>query len=164
MNELKSMTTGQKLIAKDPYIIREDGKPRFTIGKEYIAEPLEGFRLFKVVTNLGETYHFGYHELETYFKDASQPEPMPAPSFGTWYSIETAPKDGTEILVLDYAGNQSVAKWVDGKDVEDRSTAGNMKYWQGVCCGWNVWTGRDELYFECEKITHWTPLPELPKE
>lgn len=158
------MHIGQKLIAKDPYIIREDGKPRFTVGKEYIAEPLEGFRLFKVVTNLGETYHFGYNELETYFKHASQPEPMPAPSFGAWQPIETAPKDGTEILVLDYKGRVSVAVWVTAKIELDRSTAGNMEYWQGVCCGWKAWTGRNELNFECEKITHWTPLPELPKE
>lgn len=149
------MTPGQKLIAK-----RSSDSPKLTANKQYQVVTVMGevgmADRFYIIDDEGQYCDFFEGEKDSILHIS--------PSFGTWYPIESAPKDGTEILVLDYAGNQSVAKWVDGKDVEDRSTAGNMKYWQGVCCGWNVWTGRDELYFECEKITHWTPLPELPKE
>lgn len=151
------MAPGQKLIAKDPYIIREDGKPRFTVGKEYIAEPLEGFRLFKVVTNLGETYHFGYNELETYFKDASQPEPTPAPSLGTWYPIESAPKDGTVFIGLEDDEVYKM-KWVTGIPPVDscfRLSDGNIHKI-------HIWGG--EFEYKYPNPTHWTPLPELPKE
>lgn len=141
------MAPGQKLIAKDPYIIREDGKPSFTVGKEYIAEPLEGFRLFKVVTNLGETYHFGYHELETYFKDASQPEPMPAPAFGTWHPIETAPKDGTEILLFCEDGSTSLGAF--------------RKYWVARASGVDIET--EYGTWEVANPTHYTPLPKQMK-
>jgi hypothetical protein len=54
----------------------------------------------------------------------------------SWQPIETAPRDGTVILV--YApGLFQTAAWVDG-------------YWTTACENW------------LDDVTHWMPLPEPP--
>jgi len=60
-----------------------------------------------------------------------------------WQPIETAPRDGTEILVCD-AGDQ------DGLiDI--------------VACFDGFWVMNGDLAVELGDFTHWMPLPELPK-
>lgn len=63
----------------------------------------------------------------------------------TWQPIETAPKDGTEILL--YVGimkhDYAVAHW-------------NERYWQ-------MGVHQDRFYSEFGQPTHWMPLPEAPK-
>lgn len=54
-----------------------------------------------------------------------------------WQPIETAPKDGTQILVA-FNGRRATARWDRGWSV----------------CGW--WTG------DGSSIQHWMPLPEPP--
>lgn len=77
-------------------------------------------------------------------------------AFG-WMSIDTAPKDGRDIWVVDAFGRTSTARW-QGK-VNDKTTLGNSNnYWQGVCCGWNAWCGHEEVNVELEKLTHWMPV------
>lgn len=63
----------------------------------------------------------------------------------TWQPIETAPKDGTEILTYRKAGCQAVAAWFSQAD----TYAGHP--------GWCVTDGMGLL-----DITHWMPLPSPP--
>jgi len=59
-----------------------------------------------------------------------------------WQPIETAPKDGFDILLCDAATNtQVVAAWVDNG-------------------GWN-WCS-DGTRYHMEAFTHWMPLPDAP--
>lgn len=76
-----------------------------------------------------------------------------SPQFGKWLPIESAPKDGTEILVwwprvlfYVHSGMATVA-W------------GEAEYWELVHCGEMATSAR--LGGE---PTLWTPLPEAPKE
>lgn len=55
-----------------------------------------------------------------------------------WQPIETAPKDGTEILTYRGAGLMAVAAFVDG-------------YWC-IADGCDI-----------TSVTHWMPLPDPPK-
>lgn len=57
-----------------------------------------------------------------------------------WQPIETAPKDGTPILVADSGPYAFVVEW-------------NNKH--------RAWLGADRSAWE---PTHWMPLPEPPKE
>ena len=59
-----------------------------------------------------------------------------------WRPIETAPKDGTEILIVDRVG-MCVAKWAE-------------------YCGWISYTD-DGWYEACVWPTHWRPLPPAPE-
>jgi len=66
---------------------------------------------------------------------------------GGWQPIETAPKDGTEIIVWwPEIGHPYITKWT-------RFINGNL-YRDGWHCG--IW--------EVERPTHWMPLPKPPKE
>src|SRR5688572_22934538 len=58
---------------------------------------------------------------------------------GAWQSIETAPKDGSEVLVSD-CGLVRVGFWDQARG--------------GV---WSKWPGRENI-----KPTHWQPLPAPP--
>lgn len=62
-----------------------------------------------------------------------------------WQPIETAPKDGTRILVWPYwsDGTPEVVKWVKMRRVPDR---------------WEVHGGT----FLNSQPTHWMPLPDPP--
>jgi len=71
-----------------------------------------------------------------------------------WQPIETAPKDGTDIIVMyiDIATQfVRIAFWLDYE-------------WDPSINGW--WTydcGEDELMAPIYAPTHWMPLPEPPK-
>jgi hypothetical protein len=58
-----------------------------------------------------------------------------------WQPIETAPKDGTEILAVRLGGGCDVVEWVDWKP------------------GW--WNG--DVAHDADFFTHWMPLPEPPR-
>lgn len=65
----------------------------------------------------------------------------------TWQPIESAPKDGTEILIA-YDGSVSIAFFHTGYD--------NWRDENGVKLDW------DPDWFD-QNVTHWMPLPEPPK-
>jgi uncharacterized protein DUF551 len=58
-----------------------------------------------------------------------------------WQPIETAPKDGRDLLLANI-GIVRLAFW-------DEARGGQ----------WSIWPGRDQFF----KPTHWMPLPEPPK-
>lgn len=63
-----------------------------------------------------------------------------------WQPIDTAPKDGSDILVVSESAEFKIIFWSED-DGED-----------GCWC--------DPLYFigeETETLTHWMPLPEPPR-
>jgi Protein of unknown function (DUF551) len=70
-----------------------------------------------------------------------------------WQLIETAPKDGTEILVVGILCGEIFGK-------KDDVTIGK--------CSWNgeEWLCTDADYYVpwYENVTHWMPLPPLPIE
>jgi len=70
-----------------------------------------------------------------------------------WQSIETAPKDGTTVIL---SGIYSVAT---GAAVHPRNEYNRVDsgYWSGG--RWQ--TGSFHIW---EKATHWMPLPEPPKD
>ena len=57
-----------------------------------------------------------------------------------WQPIETAPKDGTDILLV-YGEEITVARW-------------SFSFWN---------TDDQDRGYDEEKFTHWMPLPELPE-
>ncbi len=59
-----------------------------------------------------------------------------------WKPIETAPKDGTSILVCCEIGFMYVAHW-------------NGKLWLSDACA--------DSYFGADDATHWMPLPAPPE-
>ena len=74
----------------------------------------------------------------------------------TWQPIETAPKDGTHILVYAY-GEYSSAYYV-AKEIDDEEYCGKGMYRK-------VKIDAGYLHYETDKYpTHWMPLPEPPKE
>lgn len=69
-----------------------------------------------------------------------------------WQPIETAPRDGTEIL-LGYAGSHSCAGYWMGDPA--------LNYWNET--GW-FWTGANVITEHPDSPTHWQPLPPPPEE
>ena len=82
-----------------------------------------------------------------------------------WLPIETAPKDGTEILLFTDEGEIRNGSWVDHRP-DDYDEMGHDAGWQSNCG--SIVPGRsfgNPKYF-WEGIghpTHWMPLPEEPK-
>lgn len=91
-------------------------------------------------------------------------------TFGTWYPIESAPKDGTLIQAkIPGHGSDNIIFWMDGlRDSEDLACGGwafahedqePPDCWtDGVC--WEV----NEDGESSAKPTHWTPLPPPPQD
>lgn len=65
-----------------------------------------------------------------------------------WQPIETAPKDGTEILLSDGAC-VSIGGWLSRQDVGDECPFGTDPGWWAVAC---------------HNPTHWMPLPDPPTQ
>ena len=65
-------------------------------------------------------------------------------AMGEWQPIETAPKDGTRVLVVE-RGTVSIADWFDGNG------------WEPGACWWATDSG------SLRDVTHWMPLPEPPR-
>ena len=63
-----------------------------------------------------------------------------------WQPIETAPKDGTKIIVFDHYDGVVIARW-------------RMR-WPESGYEWIEATGEE---YENYRPTHWMPLPEPPK-
>ena len=68
-----------------------------------------------------------------------------------WQPIETAPKDGTQILVWD--GNNFNVSWYGYPSVSERYKA--FIYGEAV--------GDYNCFSEVYEPTHWMPLPEPPQ-
>ena len=73
-----------------------------------------------------------------------------------WQPIETAPKDGTEVLLFDTAFKKVVIGWYG---VDYNNSNNNEKEWlygegDDYSCGY--------YYTPCDP-THWMPLPDAPK-
>lgn len=105
-------------------------------------------------------------------EEASVPEGGMKPS--AWRPIETAPKDGTTILLFCPQGDgkpgstyrTTVGEWVDdpGGTVEYRDAEGR---WidqddRDGFTGWVSWDGG--FSEETMMPTHWLPLPEPPRD
>ena len=77
-------------------------------------------------------------------------EAPPQATEPAWRPIETAPKDGSEILLAHPDGSMVVGWWR-----EDRT--------RGKVCGWSDgWSDGDD--FAMTWPTHWMPLPAAPEE
>ena len=75
------------------------------------------------------------------------------PTPNNWRPIETAPKDGTQILGFDEWEGINVCYWIDCSEVwEQRDT----KY------GWARYYDSTEMSYVTFEPTHWQPLPEPP--
>lgn len=69
-----------------------------------------------------------------------------------WQPIETAPKDGTEILISD-GDYIAIAEW--------RDDASFKQFENGP--GWQIFDCEDPFYsWATDSATHWMPLPEPP--
>ena len=126
------MAPGQKLIAK------KDFKPHFTKGRDY--QPTAMFHdddTVSVVDDMGHEFNYPVRGMCEFF------EAPFSPSFGTWYSIESAPKDGSKLLLYGKPWSDPVIGQYHTRD----------KYWMAL-----------NLMPYHYPPTHWTPLPELPKE
>lgn len=104
-------------------------------------------------------YHAGrMNESATVFPEEGQP--VPPPVFGTWQPIETAPRDGSDIIVgFDTASVWivHVAWWRDIKEWME---------WKEEDVGWWSYTNNSVTQEKLEDYrtpTHWMPLPPLPK-
>jgi|GEM_PF-1728610 len=79
-----------------------------------------------------------------------------------WRPIETAPKDGTEII-LRKADRVSAGNWIDPVRIstEPHATTGEpvqlVEHEEGF---WQSWDGG---FADDDEPTHWMPLPEPPK-
>ena len=75
-----------------------------------------------------------------------------------WQPIETAPKDGTDILIVTSRFQiVNVARWSEECDVGGFSTGP----------GWQVFECEDGWYsigFTQDEVSHWMPLPEPPED
>lgn len=90
----------------------------------------------------------------------------------SWQPIETAPKDGTEILLFRaagiYEGRPADARVTSGAWVEWTETAGEYHGTTGEYLGQSIqdagasWCSWDGGFTEDAPPTHWMPLPPPP--
>ena len=78
-----------------------------------------------------------------------------------WQPIETAPKDGTEVLL--YApGRLTYGAWTEPSDVPEikyRDGFAPEPEWEEFAPFWSSWDGG---FTEDHPPTHWMPLPDAP--
>jgi hypothetical protein len=70
------------------------------------------------------------------------------------HPIETAPKDGTRILIFDHAWY--IAKWVESAEFGGNEE--NKPGWQIFECEGDTWYA-----VATDTATHWMPLPAPPQ-
>jgi len=68
-----------------------------------------------------------------------------------WQPIETAPRDGTKILVSGVVKKQAITRHV----LWDADSAYRAHPWQSAEHDWK--------HYDTSSFTHWQPLPEPPK-
>jgi len=80
-----------------------------------------------------------------------------------WQPIETAPKDGTEVIVIHYtAYDGGMRPTVDGPFTASFCSNRWRSSWDGEeVVEYMDWGGTD--YKDIMSPTHWMPLPEPPK-
>lgn len=75
-----------------------------------------------------------------------------------WQGIESAPKDGTRVLLSDEDGDAHVARWLMKLDAPEISIQGDERYG-----GWVIWCSDDGPHsIVLPSATHWQPLPDPP--
>lgn len=82
---------------------------------------------------------------------------LPAPPDVTWQPIETAPKDGTEMLIA-VNGSVDIGNWQEEKP---DSTESGVVVDPGLPAGWYGYLGL--CPWDKPQPTHWMPLPAPPK-
>lgn len=75
----------------------------------------------------------------------------------SWQPIETAPKDGTNILLYEN-GIICVCSYVKPHLLSD-----DAKYWTPMAGGLQLYDFNGDIVEEFESPTHWMPLPEPPR-
>lgn len=78
----------------------------------------------------------------------------------SWQPIDTAPKDGTRVLLCDADGDSHVAGWLVKAGAPDLMIAGDPQYG-----AWVIW--RDEnspTSIVLEEPKAWMPLPDPPSD
>ncbi len=110
----------------------------FCQDRAIVGNPLWPADVF-LAADLHEAYHLGV--------EAGTPK---------WLPIESAPKDGTAILVcLSDSDSGYVVFWVDpAKGIRDY--VGSKIGWHIAYCG--------DFLGPCDAPTHWQPLPKGPKD
>ena len=70
-----------------------------------------------------------------------------------WRLIETAPKDGTRILIYD-RGRINIAFWDENAELGENENAP----------GWQIFSCENDVYYSTasKTATHWMHLPEAP--
>jgi hypothetical protein len=76
-----------------------------------------------------------------------------------WQPIDSAPKDGTEILVYCPAGQQAKSGWAFGPAIQSVKWDGSLTHQNSM---WWTLTGYHEADAWPEP-THWMPLPPPPE-
>jgi hypothetical protein len=115
-------------------------------------------RLLECASTLQETHEYGISwltqkivdEMEKVIRDAAAALVSPAPH-QEWQSIETAPKDGTTILLFG-ENVVTVGGWVSAADQGAEPEEEFL-----IAAGWWSFDLRDNT------PTHWMPLPEPPQ-
>lgn len=114
--------------------------------KDFEAVAVKELRLYSFDrSKVGEYYN---HEVGVAWRiwQAATRAAVPA-----WQPIETAPKDGTNVLLLNRAGNMACGMWMESR---------------GLGTGWFLRGGSGpDLFFNYHHgPTHWMPLPPAPEE
>lgn len=82
-----------------------------------------------------------------------------------WQPIDTAPKDGTEILVWREDCGPFMAKWTCVADLGTTSDKDRDELDEDTLFSWDWFGGDSEANFRCdgsEVPTHWMPMPADP--
>lgn len=80
----------------------------------------------------------------------------PVARAGEWQPIETAPKDGTELLL--WNGEHIIGWWETGREFRGSDHFNDWSF------GYETVSGYDAGFKRVNKPTHWQPLPEPPEQ
>lgn len=72
-----------------------------------------------------------------------------------WCPMNRAPKDGTEVLLLDTEGNRQVGRWKSGPVLNKAGELEQMSYWV---------FGMARIRDEAAQLRFWQPLPHVPPQ